>query len=399
MNMWKTLPWLGALVVVLLGARLNAANWGDAAAELAREIAGVTGPGAIVLSVHNASSLSAEDTRGIQRALEASLRSHGVRVGDAGAATSEVSVTLSENLQGYLWVAAIQQGTETRVVMHAGPHAQPAPAARPTATAALRKTLLWSQPERILDALALNADGPDPRLVILDGEKASVLRLHEGHWASEQSFAVAHAQPFPRDLRGRLAAASGHLFDAYLPGVLCNATDTAMNCHDQDEPWPLQPGFQQTANFNPARNFFTGALTPGIGQKTATAPFLAAAAVPRASYTLWLFAGVDGRVRASDGINEIALNLARDWGDNIAAVKSACGTMVLADSKGDDPAHDTIIAYEIADREPAAVTPPLELPGAVSALWTAGDGSSATAVIQNGKNNLYEAYSLAVTCQ
>src|SRR4030095_639826 len=114
-------------------------------------------------------------------------------------------------------------------------------------------------------------------------------------------------KPWPRDLRGRLVLRKDHLFDAYLPGVLCSSGGGAsltLTCRDADEPLPLTS--EQNAFFAPRRNFFTGALVPGIRQENAVAPFYSAVSVPKPNYTLWVFASIDGSLQLVDGLDKQA---------------------------------------------------------------------------------------------
>ncbi len=402
------------LAVTAWTAPLFAGPWDEAAGELAREIAGVTGPVTIALSLRNSSSLAADEVPGIRRGIENSLRAAGVRTTSASAAASEVSVTLSENLEGLLWIASIRQGPDTRVVMRSVARRRAA-AARPASSLSLRRTLLWSQARSILDAAVINSDTASAQLLVLDSEKVSLLRLTAGRWELDQALPVTAGHPLPRDVRGRLVprrdlhpitpdptgVGTSNLFDVFLPGVTCSTPATlpmALNCRESDDPWPLQAGQEQSAFFGGARNFFTGVLTPGVGKQASTAPFYSAAAVARPNYVLWLFAGTDGRVRALDGVNEVTLNATRDWGSNIAAIKGACGSFVLADAPGADAASDTIRAYDVADREPVAASPPLEFPGSITALWSSAGGEGAVVVVRNSRTNLYEAYAVALTC-
>jgi hypothetical protein len=399
MSNWKrhfAVATLGAVALVL-GPLAFADAWSDAAALLARDIAGITGPGTVALSLKNASSLPGADVAPIRHALEAHLLAAGVHLAEANTAASEVEVTLSENLEGYLWAASIRQGTETHAVMEAVPRTQAPATTDPGSSVLLRKTLLYSQESLILDVATIDGG----RLLVLDPERVSLLRGSPGNWKIDEALTVMHTRPFPRDVRGRLDAGGGRLFQAYLPGAVCSATSVAplsMSCRDTDDPWPLQPANRQAAAFGPARNFFTGGLVPALGKQADTAPFYAAAALPRLNYTLWLFAGVDGRVRAADGVNEVVLDGAVHWGSDIAAVKSGCGTIVLADADHDNTENDTIRAYEVGDREPAPSSPPLEFPGPVTALWNSNQEGAATAVVHNLRINQYEAYSLVVVC-
>jgi hypothetical protein len=57
---------------------------------------------------------------------------------------------------------------------------------------------------------------------------------------------------------------------------------------------------------------------------------------------------------------------------------------------------DGVQAYELTNRQPVAVSPPVEMPGPVTAMWSSGP--RAVAVAFNLKTTSYEAYSLAVRC-
>ena len=63
-----------------------------------------------------------------------------------------------------------------------------------------------------------------------------------------------------------------------------------------------------------------------------------------------------------------------------------------------DNAGETVRAFEIADREPVAVSQPAEFSGGITALWTDSDGTGAIAVSQNSETRRYEAYRLSITC-
>ncbi|MBZ5570734.1 MAG: hypothetical protein LAO09_02505, partial [Acidobacteriia bacterium] len=223
-----------------------------------------------------------------------------------------------------------------------------------------------------------------------------------GRWQQTQSLAITHRQPWPRDLRGRLLLRKDHLFDAYLPGVLCQSTTVAplsLICRDSDDPWPLAADeFALRAFFAATRNFFTGVLSPGIQKQTATSAFYSAAPLPRDTYTLWLVSAVDGQIHLLDGVtDQTATNLA--WGSDIAGVRSSCGLgwQILATSRS-DVANDAITAFEMADREPVAVSQPAEFSGGITALWASSDGSSALAVSHDLELGKYEAYRLSIAC-
>ena len=172
-----------------------------------------------------------------------------------------------------------------------------------------------------------------------------------------------------------------------------------MNCSRSDDPWPLQSqDLGVSGFFAPTRNFFTGALVPGIARQKSAPPFYSAAAVPREKYTLWVFAGVDGQLHLLDGINQ-QNPTSIHWGSDIAGIHVPCrqGWQVLATSLQAGP-EDSIQAFELPDREPVAVTPKLSLNGSVTALWSAQDEQSAAMVYRDTQTGNYEAMQLSLAC-
>jgi hypothetical protein len=206
----------------------------------------------------------------------------------------------------------------------------------------------------------------------------------------------------PRDSRGRILLRKDHLFDAYLPGLSCRSNSTpplTVNCSQSDDPWPLQTQeLGLSGFFAPTRNFFTGALVPGVDRQKSAPAFFSAAAVPRDKYTLWVFAGLDGQLHLLDGINQQTVaNI--HWGSDIAGVHANCrqGWQILATS-AQDGLEDSIQAFEFPDRVPIAVSQRLAFNGSVTALWSAQDGQSAAAVYRDTRTGNYEAEQLNLDC-
>jgi hypothetical protein len=421
-NLSRALKLAVVLMFFCCGAVRNmaAADWSGPAQQLARKIVAITGPGAVGVTVENRSSLAKKDFDTISAALRADLETLGARPAKPEQASASVTVWLSENNQSYVWVAEIRQGAaEPAVAMVSAPRGDDSGLAQESMPVSLRKIPLWAQEDRILDVLVLEEDSAPKQIAVLDGEKVSIYRLKSGKWQIEQSLAITHARPWPRDFRGRVIApkAKDHLLDVYLPGVFCRSTPNlplALNCRESDDPWPLAattvilPSASTGLSVQPlgafysaSRNFFTGALAPGVGKLTTVAKFYSAAALPRERYVLWLFAGADGQVHFIDGITDQLAKLG--WGSDIASVKAACGTgwQVLATSAGDnatDNGMDSVRAYEIADRDPLPVSAPLDFPGEITALWAEPKGDSAIAVVRSQKTGDYEAFRLAVAC-
>jgi hypothetical protein len=395
----------GSLLLVLLHVTfLSAMDWKASEQEMAGKIASVTGPGAVALEVTNRCSLGHTDVDQIHRGLLTELATLGVRAVNPDQAAATVQISLSEDLQHYVWVAEIHQGlNQNSVVMVSMSRS---PKSRETTQAAamtIHKSFLWSQSTRILDIGMVS--GNPQHIVVLDANAVTIYSSQGGHWQEEQKLAIEHSHPWPRDLRGRLVLRKDHLFDAFLPGVFCRSTTTAplaMNCYASDDPWLLIPGMSDqpalNAFFASTRNFFVGALSPGVGKQTATSAFYSAAALPRDKYILWLFSTVDGNIRFLDGATDRAAPQIH-WGSDIAGIHSSCGSgwQVLASGIADST-NDIVQAYEVPDREPVAVSAPIEFSGNVTALWTSSEGNGAVAVLHNVETGIYEAFLLTITC-
>jgi hypothetical protein len=389
------------LLVLLCVPVLRATDWKTPQEQLAEKIAAVTGPGAIALDVTNRSSLSHVDVDRIRQGLSTQLASAGVRFVNPDQANATVQVFLSEDFQNYVWLAEIHQGTnEPSIVMITTPRSDTLASTQDVSAMTIHKTLLWSEDARILD-IAIVSGNPQ-QMIVLDQDNVALYKFDNNRWLLEQALAIAHMHPWPRDLRGRLVLRKDHLFDAYLPGVFCRSGTAApltLNCYESDDPWPLGTDqYSVNAFFAHTRNFFTGALAPGVGKQTAVPAFYSAAAIPREKYILWLFAAVDGQVHMLDGMNDLIVSKL-GWGSDIAGVHSNCGGgwQVMAVGSA-DAVTDSVRAYEIADREPASVTQPVEFNGSITALWPETDGSNAIAVSRASETGKYAAYRLAITC-
>jgi hypothetical protein len=389
------------LLLVVPATVVFATDWRTPAGQLARKIAAATGPGAVAVEVTNRSSLSSAESDEIRRGLLAELGALGVHFVATDQAAATVQVSLSENVQDYVWIAEVHVGNnEPSVVMVTIPRTNSVAAEHSTAPLTIHKALLWTDDNRILD-VALPTGSPQI-MIVLEAESIALYALQSGHWQAQQALAITHARPWPRDLRGRLMLRKDHLFDAYLPGVFCQSTTVAplaLKCRESDDPWPLATEPSTLSGFFTAsRNFFTGVLSPGVQKQTATVAFYSAAALPRDKYTLWLFSATDEQIHLLDGMTDQTVTK-WGWGSDIAGVKSGCGLgwQVLATSRG-DAAGDTVQVFEIADREALAVSAAVDFGGSITALWTDSDSASVIAIAQDSETSRYEASRLSITC-
>ena len=342
-------------VLFLLAALCSAQDMNSSARDLARKI----GRQDIAsLTVRNASSLPESDAAEVKKTIETELRSRLQRPEGA-----TVTITLSENLQGYLWVAEVQRGEERDVVMLNV--ARPEAAVSPQAAVAIEKKLLWEQERPILDVAVAGTV-----MVVL--EPGSVAFYRERQLMS--SLPVSGGAPAPRDPRGRLAI-DGDSFQAFLPGLLCKGVMA---------PAPSMTCAENSGGVAAGKNYFTEPALP---------PFFSIATL---SDSMRVIAAVDGRAHVYDGAREVSTFTG--WGSDIAAVESGCraGRQILASKPGDVGEADAVQAYEMIDQRAAPIGDPVTFPGPVTALWSAG--RQAVAVARSSETGRYAAYSLAITC-
>lgn len=370
----------------------GAEKWDASATETGRRIVALAGNGPLSFEVHNASSLPTDQVTTIRRAIEANLRAQGVQLREAAQGFATVRVTLSENVRGWIWIIEVPGSPDGKVSMLSIP--RETSTASPNGSMTLRRSILFAQKEEILDAAPLSKSGD--HVVVLTPSAISVYRADAGTrtWNLEQSFSIPH-QTYPRDLRGRLQMNSDGEFTAYLPGIRCQGKalqQDSAQCANTDDPWWLAGS--TNAFFNSARNHFTG-VVPGLPRTLP--PFYAAALVKRKN-DAWLVSTLDGQVNLLDGSVLRAIGGTRDWGSDIASLRSGCGsgTQVLATNAGDNPS-DNIRAFDIPEQDAVAVSAPLVFEGAITALWTKAQGDSAVAVVQT-PTGTYEAYSVSIAC-
>jgi hypothetical protein len=410
-----------ATLALATAGRARAADWSAPEQELARKIVAATGPGVVALTFENRSSLGRRDNEIVENGLRIALQGLGLRFEIADQAAATVKITLSENVMSYVWVAQIRQSAgDAAVVMVSFARPESSSMVREAVPLTLRKIPLWKQGDPILDVAVLEENPAPTHIAVLDGAKVALYRLQNGKWQQEQAVSIAHARPWPRDLRGRLIPGRDHLIDVYLPGVFCasTATQLTLNCRESDDPWPLvsaaesasassvlsSPGMNGTAAsvpqvkafFASTRNFFTGVVTPAIGKFTTVPKFYSAASLPREKYTLWIFAATDGQTHMIDGVSDQVAKVG--WGSDLTGLRTACGAgwQVLAATSGDE--GDSLRAYEFPDRDPVAVTAAIDLPGPITALWTEAKGDTAVVVARNRETGSYEAFRLALAC-
>jgi hypothetical protein len=386
---------LSALLFFIPAGAAAADDGNGAGRELARKTAAFAGKGEPVsVAWSNVSSLGSSELIQARSAFEAALREAGGRISEVAPLT-EARITLSENRTQYLLVEEIRRGDDRQVWISAWKRAE----AMSTTSAgiALEKKLVWEQEEPMLDVAF-----PAGAMVVLSPTKVMLYGRQGGQWAPAAAIPLSPPRPWPRDLRGHLRTNAGS-FQAYLPGMVCSGVvepALTLECRPSEEPWVLESGSRAMllGYFGAARNYFDGRVITQNGVKKNVAPFYSVASAEEQGRTLWLLAMVDGRTQVLDASLDLAGTIG-SWGSDIAGTDAHCGngSQVLATRPGDSSATDGLQAFSIVNRSATPLTPPVELPGPVAALWPSG-GTSAVAIVHNLATGRYEAYVVTVAC-
>lgn len=365
------------------------------AAEFAQQIVSRAGsPPTVALSFQNISVLPPDSQEAVQNAIFNGFRNAGVKLVNSESPQARVEITFSEDWQGYLWIANVEQNGGSKVVMKKVARAERTTTVRaPMMT--IRKNTVWQQEQPILD---FHLD--EKTLALLGPEDVSVFVNDGGQWKARYTLGITHQQSWPRDLRGRLLV-NGSQVTVFLPSTRCNGSISppSLDCRASDDPWPVD---QQSvvAFYSARRNFFTGLLAGG-NAGASVVPFFSAAAWQTGDSRLWLFAGTDGRTRLYQYDLSAPAAMFNGWGSNLAAVHSNCGSgwQALVSSPSDSVRLDSIQAVEVFGHEAQPVSAPVELAGSVQALWTSGKNSEmVNGILQSPATGKYEAFTLSVNC-
>lgn len=346
------------LLLAMIAVALRADTLDEAIAALAKRVsARLEASEAARVTSRNISSLPAAEAAKAQTSLTRALQRR-VR----NPMQVDLTLTISENVRGYLLVAEILRGTETVVEMAEFQAASSAAPARAPFT--IESKLLWEQEVPILDAVLL----PDSMLVL---DTAGLFRyeMHEGKWKNTATIELPLGV---RNPRGRLEA-NGDSIIIHEPGKTC-ALPMKMTA-------PVQ--CEDGGRFRAARN--TQDLHDWRGE------FFASSELGGDT----LVAEIDGRIHVYDAAHAPQA-VFEGWGSDFAVIAACGGRHIAAAAAGDTASSDAIALFDLTNRAPVRISEPIRLAGPVTALWPAGDG--AIAVARNLSTGKYAAYSLSVDC-
>jgi hypothetical protein len=365
-----------------LGAQ-SASSFQDLAAELAETLAaGFTPSEQINVTVAGGDADGNARRREIRDTLVGALRARGIRVTEAPDAATRVDVTCGTNLRERACVAEVRRGAVTGVVAVSRPHSARAESDRPIPLS-LELRPIFAQRDPILD-VALAGD----RLFVLEPAAVVGYERRPSGWQRVQARPIGHTRTAPRDVRGRLWI-DGANVEVRLPGVTCRAAVDLGNltCNEERQPWPI--GIEN-AGLDATRNYFT---TPeGL-------PFFGAAALGAAVDARWLLADQSGLLALLDGTRRIVAHTGR--GDDVVAVAAPCAPephVVVSSSSAHQRETDTLRLWRLVGNQLVPAGPPVDVAGAVTALWAAPGATIAAAVVRDTGAERYEAFHIAIAC-
>jgi hypothetical protein len=364
---------------------------GDSLEESARLLAGRVGASihgtTVGCEFRNLSSISSAESASFSTAFQEELQRRGVKIQTGDAAVGLV-VRVTQNATEYLGVVRIQRKENIETIIEViGPVLGPA-APQLTFNYSLRKRLLFSQDNPIMDVV-LNDD--DERAEALGIGEIYQYELRGGQWLSTGTQRLPSQAKEGRELRGFLGYGLDYQ-SVQLPGEICVTSisaDGGWSCKSSGEPWMVR----------------TVSVDALAGKKLA--PWFSAAQFAPASKPEIVVTGRDGLARLYEESTEPVANFP-NWGSEIASIKSACGSgwQLLVTGKTDWTRTDELRAVEVRERRAQLVSTGLEFPGPVIALHSPSmrpsqdksANDSAVAIIRNLQTGRYEAYLVTITC-
>jgi hypothetical protein len=371
----------------------------SAARELARKVAGAVGVDVQALVALSAAptNLSSASLGEFQQGCDA-FRDEMAKVGKTLQASTaqppanvSLTLTLSENLREFLWVAQVNGYGAVKTFFVPVPRDRVGAALQFQPSIVLQKQFILSSPDPILDvALLPSQTGSPARLLVLQPERIALYAQENGAWEPQADAPITYFAPMPRDVRGRLQmSADGKQEEAVLSNVVCNITlDGTFKdfCRPPyTDMWTAFAGFGPSARLR----FFPDKIEYMFPVSVPGAQFETVAAFASGGLVATL---ADGRALLFDGSSTPVATFS-GWGSDIAALYSASRSPwpILVTGAGDWTVPDTIQAFDIVDHQAVPISGEIEFDGPITALWSEGE-NTALAVSRNLKTGMYEAY-------
>jgi len=371
------------MMLALLFSLAAAGQSASAAApsdDLAGRIAGRLAPADVVaITINDGGDARSEELRD---AISRAIRARGITIADATQATTHIDVSCGGNLREHACLAELRRASGSEIIAATTPRliTESADAA---GLMSLEIRPVFAQRDPILDvAVAAN------RLFVLQPDALVSYERGDAGWRRVQSRPIPQARVWPRDLRGRVWL-DGEAIDVRLPGMACRAAANAgtLACADENQPWPIA---LDNSGIDATRNYFT--TREGL-------PFFGAAAVDSGSNPRWLVADLSGSLALLDSTRRVTATVGS--ADDVVAVGAACVSaphVLVSTASSRQPNSDTLRLLRLAGQRTIASSSPLEIAGAVTALWSDRTASTATAVVRDPSGERYEALHIAIAC-
>jgi hypothetical protein len=377
-------------------------EWANRVGTLAGQIAEAVRPSkAISLEVQNISSLGAADVDMIRQGLQQQLARRGIRLGAEGL---DVRVTLSENIERFVWIAEVRRKDEATVFIASleGKATANSPVVRHSVV--LQRELVWQQAAPMMDFLVSDV-APEglPVMFVLEAKRIVSYRKETGSWNAAETFPIPVPDHRPRDLRG-LADVFEQMFSFQLSDANCDGAAAfrfELTCEKGSRAWPVFSGGLDRGSMIIVsnRNYFDGDLDVYGDVEAQEPPFYSIAMMRRMKGSQWVLAEIDGKSRKYDESLK-ATAAYSGWGDEIVAVAPGCGNdwQILASAPGDWTEPDRLRSYDLEKDAAVADSEPLEFSGPILALWPLLDARTARVVSKNLQTGMYEASVVTVSC-
>lgn len=411
LEIWARTPRiaLATFLICFLPILAAAPCWADdastkAARELAQKIAAQIDhkKKVFVEVVDLTGEMRAADLDDAKKTIESELRVLGCHVVEDASYETKLRVLLSQNLVERMWVSDYENEGTHAVSMAA--FERTSLDARPWLKGVhLDRELIFSDNSQFLDFVPCltSANETCGAGLVLYPTKIMDLR-GAGNFRSP---VFIHEKAWPRDIRGKIWLFNAG-FEMHVEGVICSGGSTLLNarCISEKNAWSFwgPRGVYAIAMLAGGQNWFTGVSSspPENNAQPKDEPFFSIAGLEVNGETVWIASGTDGNVRIISNKTGETIGTTSGWGSELAAVKTECGNgwQILATRQRDYTGTDAVTVYEWTGSEFRALTDPLEMNGAIVALWSADGEGPARAVVHNLKTGNYEAYLLKVGC-
>jgi hypothetical protein len=331
----RAILFLFALIMGIPGV-VRSATLDDSAREFARKIAAaLPSRENVAWEIHNLSSLPADEAARVEQTLKAELQNQNVSAPDGGAPIAVV-VTLSENVNSYVWTAEIHRAENLQIAVMSFPRPLENRIVSNAVLTTLHGEKIWEWPERIVDVTFALLPNHEQRMIVLLPDGLLITKAEPGATFKKVEFPPAAAN-VDREPAGNLRQV-GNRVESVLNGQECDVdfdAGTLVRCYTPPAPENVPP------------------VEAAVSEK------------PPYGDQAWKLPGICG-----------------------------IGDAVLASGRGDYTQPDSARVFE----NKTAISNELNLPGPVLKFSEGADTQFVTAIVRNLKDGDYEVYRLFTSC-